>query len=227
MARPRSDIAPRIVHAARDRFLAEGVDGASLRRIALDAGTSIGMVYYYFPTKDDLFLAVVEETYTAVLAKLASALEPEADVEARVGRLFRAVGSISDDEVLTIRLVVREALVSSKRLERLLERFQRGHIPLVVAALADGVETGRIDAARSFPVLFMSTLALGVVPQLMRRIAGERLPIGAMPAADVFADELVQVLFHGIGARGGSGAAASRAEARPAKRERRRASRSR
>ena len=31
MARPRSDIAPRILHAARERFLAEGVDGASLR----------------------------------------------------------------------------------------------------------------------------------------------------------------------------------------------------
>ena len=45
MARPRSDIEPRIVHAARRRFLKEGVDGASLRTIAKDAGTSIGMVY--------------------------------------------------------------------------------------------------------------------------------------------------------------------------------------
>ena len=61
MARPRSDIEPRIVHAARRRFLKEGVDGASLRTIARDAKTSIGMVYYYFPTKDDLFFAVVEE----------------------------------------------------------------------------------------------------------------------------------------------------------------------
>jgi AcrR family transcriptional regulator len=45
MARPASDIAPRIVHAARERFLFEGVDGASLRNIAKDAGTNIGMVY--------------------------------------------------------------------------------------------------------------------------------------------------------------------------------------
>src|SRR4029077_6434218 len=57
MARPRSDIQPRIVRAARERFLAEGVDGASLRTIASDAGTNVGMVFYYFPTKDDLFLA--------------------------------------------------------------------------------------------------------------------------------------------------------------------------
>ena len=63
--------------AARERFLTEGVDGASLREIARDAGTSIGMVYYYFPTKDELFLAVVEEVYAKLLADLASALAPE------------------------------------------------------------------------------------------------------------------------------------------------------
>ena len=63
MARPGSDLRSRVVPAARARFLAQGVDGASLRSIADDAGTSIGMVYYYFKTKDDLFLAVVEDVY--------------------------------------------------------------------------------------------------------------------------------------------------------------------
>ena len=38
MARPRTDIQPRIVRAARARFLAEGVDGASLRAIARRRG---------------------------------------------------------------------------------------------------------------------------------------------------------------------------------------------
>ena len=46
MARPRGDIAPRILHAARKRFLVEGVDGASLRAIARDARTNKGMIYY-------------------------------------------------------------------------------------------------------------------------------------------------------------------------------------
>ena len=67
MPRPPSDIAARIVEAARDRFLLQGVDGASLRSIAADAGTNIGMVYYYFKTKDDLFLAVIEEAYAQLL----------------------------------------------------------------------------------------------------------------------------------------------------------------
>ena len=67
MGRTPSDIAPRIVHAARRRFLSDGVEGASLRAIARDARTSIGMIYYYYPAKDDLFLAVDGCLHGAIL----------------------------------------------------------------------------------------------------------------------------------------------------------------
>jgi AcrR family transcriptional regulator len=129
MARPRSDIQKRVIHAARTRFLAEGVDGASLRRIARAARTSIGMVYYYFPTKDDLFLAVVEDVYVVFLADLVLALEPSLPVEERILRLYRRIGAVTENERLILRLVLREALVSSARLDRIVERFQRGHHP--------------------------------------------------------------------------------------------------
>src|SRR6266545_901848 len=105
MARPRTDIAPRILHAARARFLAEGVDGASLRAIARAAGTSIGMLYYYFSSKDDLFLAVVEEVYGALLADLARALAPDAPVEERIAALYQRIAAMSDEELSVIRLV--------------------------------------------------------------------------------------------------------------------------
>ena len=131
MARPRTDIAPRILHAARDRFLHDGVDGASLRAIARDAGTSIGMLYYYHPTKDDLFLAVVEEVYAALLVDLAAALAPDAPVDQRIRRVFDRLGAATDEELTVLRLMVREALISSPRLERLMERFRRGHQPLL------------------------------------------------------------------------------------------------
>src|SRR4051812_29128316 len=116
MPRPRSDIEPRIVAAARERFLKEGVDGASLRAIASEAGTSIGMVYYYYPTKDDLFLAVIEQVYERVLADLERALAPQLPVPERLERLFQRLAQASDDEVKVVRLVLREALASSDRL---------------------------------------------------------------------------------------------------------------
>jgi AcrR family transcriptional regulator len=200
MARPRSDIEPRIVTAARRRFLDEGVDGASLRTIARDAGTSIGMVYYYFPTKDDLFFAVVEEVYVKLVSDMTQELEPNAPVEERIRRLYARVGAVTDAELTTVQLVVREALVSSSRLRRLIARFQRGHIPLVLAALADGAREGSIDPALPPALLLLATLAVGAVPQFVRRTAGKRAPFADLPPSDALAPILVRVLFHGIGA---------------------------
>src|SRR5262245_29839464 len=105
MARPKSDIQPRILTAARARFLADGVDGASLRGIASDAGTSIGMVYYYYPTKDELFFGVVEELYRKLLADVEAAIAPDAPVKQRVERLYGRIARLSEDELLMARLV--------------------------------------------------------------------------------------------------------------------------
>jgi AcrR family transcriptional regulator len=202
MARPRSDIEPRIVTAARKRFVEQGVDGASLRTIARDAGTSIGMVYYYFPTKDDLFFAVVEEVYAKLLGDMTRALEPNAPVEERIRRIYARVGAVSDAELATVQLVVREALVSSSRLRRLITRFQRGHIPLVLGALADGIQEGSVDGSLPPVLLLLATLSVGAVPQFVRRAAGKRAPFSDLPSGEAFADVLVRVLFHGIGAPG-------------------------
>ena len=199
MARPRSDIQPRIIRAARRRFLKEGIDGASLRGIAKDAGTSIGMLYYYFPKKDDLFFAVVEEIYAKLLADMTGALEPDAPVEERLRRLYARVGAVSDTELATVQLIVREVLVSPARLKRLVARFQRGHIPLVFAALADGIGAGRIDASLPPALLLLCTLALGAVPQLLLRALGREPPFAGLPEGGALSEVLIRVLFRGIG----------------------------
>jgi AcrR family transcriptional regulator len=48
-----------ILAAAREAFAQRGFDGASVRGIATSAGVDPALVYHYFATKEDLFLAVV------------------------------------------------------------------------------------------------------------------------------------------------------------------------
>jgi AcrR family transcriptional regulator len=201
MARPRSDIAPRIVRAARTCFLAEGVDGTSLRTIARAAHTNIGMIYYYFPTKDDLFLAVVEEPYIRVVEEMARALDPALPVPERLRRLYARLGHLSDEEIETLKLVAREALVSSARLDRLLERFLRGHVPLVVATLADGMRDGSIDPTRPPGLVIAATLGMAVASQFLRAARGRGMPIGEVPDGEALAAQLVELLFGGIAPR--------------------------
>ena len=53
----------RILHAARCEFARYGLAGARVDRIALASGANKRMLYYYFGSKDELFLAVLEATY--------------------------------------------------------------------------------------------------------------------------------------------------------------------
>lgn len=199
MARPRSDIAPRILHAARERFLSQGVDGASLREIARAAGTSIGMIYYYFPTKEALFLGVVEEVYARVLRDLEEALAPDVPVEQRLRRVSRRVGDMSDDEFTIIRLIIREALVSSERRAMLLERFGRGHLPLVFQTILEGRSNGAITDRHHPFALVLSILGIMFVPQVVSRLGGDtRMAALGAPSGTDLSDMLTDVLFHGI-----------------------------
>ena len=202
MPRPRSDIQPRILHAAKNRFLSDGVDGASLRSIASDADTSIGMIYYYFPTKDDLFFAVVEEVYEVIMRDLEAAIAPDVDVEQRISRLARRFGNLSEDELSVMQLVAREALTSSSRLQRLLERFMRGHVPLIGRLVADGFAAGCFDERLHPIVVMLSVLGVTAIPQVIRRVIGKRLPFPLLrdaPSGEALAADLVKVLFRGVG----------------------------
>ena len=199
MPRPRSDIEPRIVHAARRLFLEDGVDGASLRAIAAAAGTSIGMVYYYFATKDELFFAVVEELYGRLLQDIEAAIAPDVPVPQRIERLFLRVARLSDEELLVMRLIVREALTSSTRFARLRQRFQTGHIPLIARLVADGFTSGAFNPQLHPMVAMLSVAGMGIVPQLIRRALDGILPFPGAPAGAELSKQLVGILFSGTG----------------------------
>lgn len=199
MARPPSDIAARIVTAATERFLHDGVDGASLRQIALSAGTNVGMVYYYFPTKDDLFLAVVERHYAPMSQSLIEAISGERPFDERVRALYDRFGAMSEEESVVLRLMLREAMVSSERLNRLIDRMMHGHTPAMLALLADGMGTGRVGGDVHPAAALVTMAALAVAPQIMVRRLTASQPGLALPTPAELAEHMANVALRGIG----------------------------
>ncbi|HTJ41201.1 MAG TPA: TetR/AcrR family transcriptional regulator [Kofleriaceae bacterium] len=195
MARPRSNIRDRIIRAARVEFLKIGVDASSLRAIARRARTNLGMIYYYFPTKDDLFLAVIEAPYQHIVATFADALGGDAPIRERIRALFRRIGSFTPEEAETFRLVISEGIKSPERRAAVFARAWRGHLPIVFAAIEGGKHAGHLDKTIPTPLLGLITAAVGVLPQ----IAARALPMG-LTASEALADRLCDVLFEGIGA---------------------------
>lgn len=216
MPRPRTDIQPRILHAARARFLADGVEGASLREIAKQARTSIGMVFYYYPTKDELFLAVIEEVYAKLIASLEKTLSSDKPVRERLAAAFERLGAATDEEIDIVRLVIREALVSSNRFRAVLARFESGHIAMMFRTLTEAMQSGELDDRYGVPLLMLTTFGIGGVPQLIRRVAGKDLPF-SLPSSKELARASIEILFDGAGAKETQ---RSRAQRKPVMRKR-------
>ncbi len=71
--KPRGQGASRrgeILDAATRIFLTEGVEGATMRRIAAAVGVSPTALYVYFPDKDAILQAIAEATFAKLLAVL-------------------------------------------------------------------------------------------------------------------------------------------------------------
>lgn len=78
-----------ILEAAAREFARSGLGGARVDRIAAQAGVNVRMLYYYFSSKDELFLAVLERAYGVIReAEKGLALDRAAPEEA-VRRLVR------------------------------------------------------------------------------------------------------------------------------------------
>jgi AcrR family transcriptional regulator len=69
----------RIIDAARDSFMRDGYERATVRRIAADAGVDVAMVYYFFGNKEGLFSTSVLTGPEHPLHQLATLLDESTD----------------------------------------------------------------------------------------------------------------------------------------------------
>jgi AcrR family transcriptional regulator len=88
--REREAVARAILDAARDLFVAEGYHHVSIRKIAEKIEYSPAAIYSYFPSKDDIFLALTEEGFRMLFAceEGASPADPIDKMRAGFWRLY-------------------------------------------------------------------------------------------------------------------------------------------
>ena len=144
---PRSRDADRsqlaILASARDEFSARGLAGARMDSIAERAGLNKRLIYYYFGSKDDLFLAVLERVYADIReAEQRLHLEEIDPVEA-IRQLVSFTWNYYLEHPEFITLLNSENLHCAAHLKRS-DRIQEMNSPLV--QLLDTVlERGRRD----------------------------------------------------------------------------------
>jgi AcrR family transcriptional regulator len=101
----------RLLAAAAEEFGRVGLERANIDAISLAAGFAKGTIYNYFPTKEELFLAVVEE---ASAQATASGAAPEgATSRERLATTLAAFCAWAGEHDPLARVLVRECLMGT------------------------------------------------------------------------------------------------------------------
>ena len=169
-----------IVRAALDVFSEKGFAGAKMEEIAARAGVSKGAPYLYFPTKEDLFAAVVREAVEPNIDPIILlAQSHEGPLEPVLRAMTQRIAFVA--ETTSIGRVVKLVISESQTFPEMARIWHDTVISRALGALATLIERAqqrgevRHGDPRAHAITIISPLLLGVV------FRETFVPIGAKP----------------------------------------------
>jgi len=133
-----------ILLAAIHEFAEQGLSGARVDAIAERTSTSKRMIYYYFGSKEQLYLAVLEKLYGDIRATEATLRLDELAPEAAIRRLVEFTFDHHDLNVDFIRVASIENIHHGEHIAQssVLRSQSKSIVSEIAAILARGVEAG-------------------------------------------------------------------------------------
>jgi len=114
-----------LIAVGRKHFLRYGLGGAVTEKIAEDAGYSRGALYSNFDSKEELFVAVIQEEQARRLNFFRSVLKDEPSSRKRVKKLRDAIADLmTDHDWIVLRA---EFEIGALRSESIRKRFVEAH----------------------------------------------------------------------------------------------------
>ena len=178
--REREATARGILDAARELFVAQGYQNVSIRKIAEKIEYSPAAIYSYFPSKDDIFLALAEEGFTLLFAAAdecacrTDATAPPLDC-IRAAFLNIYTFSKAHPEYHALMFLDRSVPRIARDFERFgfVQEMRKQLTERIRRAMDSGAFATGSDPEVIFRVLMVSTLGACMVPLCDRMAPGE------------------------------------------------------
>lgn len=174
--RERQAITASILNAARELFIAEGYQSASIRKIAERIEYSPAAIYSYFASKDDIFLALAAEGFHRLDEKVRAAMQDGDPIESVRG-CWWAFYEFSQDEPAYFELMFVDRSVP--RITQQWEGFEflQQMLANAVSAIQTAIDAGAFPATlnpnAAMHMLWASLLGPAVVGIRHRLASGE------------------------------------------------------
>ena len=168
---PKGDSRARIIEAAREAFSTMGFEGASLRSVAKEAGVQHQLATYYFKTKEELWMAVMDELAVGFLARLGDRIRglEGVDVATKLRLVVREFVKYSAENPQLHRLMTMEGRRESERLVWLIRRhvsqFFAISTKLIREAQALGVVRPGDPGQLHYCAIGIATAAFSLAPE--------------------------------------------------------------
>jgi len=128
---PRSVRRKQLLAAAQEVFVAQGYHAAAMDDIADRAGVSKPVLYQHFPSKLELYLALLDTHCNALVTKTRAAMAGTTDNKERVRGAMQAYFDIIDHESEAFRLVFESDLRNEPAARERVERAERESIEAI------------------------------------------------------------------------------------------------
>jgi TetR/AcrR family transcriptional regulator, fatty acid metabolism regulator protein len=134
----------RVLDAALEVFTSHGYGDSAIDEIARVSETSKGGLYFHFPSKQALFLALLDEASGALLTRVETAMAAETDPLARGDAALLEVLHAFGGHRLLARLLLVDAVGAGKDFATKLDDLHASFAALIACCLDDAVSQGMI-----------------------------------------------------------------------------------
>jgi AcrR family transcriptional regulator len=158
----KETVRARLLETAARHFARDGLEGANVDAISLDAGFAKGTLYNYFRSKEELFAEVLAEGCQRAVRRYAAAQHRGSVRERLTGLAAADVAILRQDEGFQ-RVLVREVMSFRKETYPLIVGHLAPYLEKVEEILAEGVAVGDVRndrPLRELALLFVGILAL-------------------------------------------------------------------
>ncbi len=135
----------RILDAALRVFSRKGYRDASVDEIAGESGTSKGGVYFHFPSKDVIYLQLLDRTVARLQDKIEEAMAEHDDPIAKADAALLAVLRTFDKHATLARFFMVEALGAGRQFQRRMAETRAEFAAIIREHLDAAVDQGIID----------------------------------------------------------------------------------
>jgi AcrR family transcriptional regulator len=178
-----------LLSVARRVFGRNGFHSASMDTVAKEAGVTKPILYDHFPSKKDLYLALLDADLNSLLERVKEALDSPIGNRERIRAGFQAYFDFVDEHAEGFQLLMQETVGTDLDFRERVRRMRDGILDAITDLIVRESQ-GRLDRPGA------ETVALGLIG--MVETVAQRDPGGPSERRKTAVDILVQLAWTGI-----------------------------